>query len=627
MLAIDRLKRIQSGLKRLSSATERRGSTEMLDPPTSAALPGRWSGDLHHPRQPSPHFGHDIAMTSSRMPSGESLHTMGTEMRGFANPRDEENARNFAAEIVHMRQSKAPVPYKPDMVAIQVRSPLKGASTDALDSIAEKQPVTYHSFHGPIESRTYVDTSEPNVDGDVTPTNERGGTPSDEIDSNCSTLRRPAAMVSPRPKPKPIAKIVAKSKRVSCELPSDIMLMEKADSSYTMTGTMCKSAVSSSSTHSTEQIYAQPICSQSPQSPVPHSARSSMNSSPSHSPTHYAMSPLKNKRMPPPPPKRTNSIKSTDNMSLQQTLEARRAELTHSQIDGAAGSLQGAPPTPPPPPPPAPHAVPVLTSQTVPMSASLPAPGSSSLHAAPSVKTGVLSSAMQQPHQHQQQQHQYQQQQQHQQPQQSQADFSNCVKSLADKFNKPELQPVATSSRTSTHHPQPPPKPSPGEDFPPPPPPIAMQIITPYKGQLHNSNIQPSGSGNSGAGNTNNSNSSSTLPSHHGGWGSDDGSSTVKRVKAPSRGETSASALTLSDRDSSSSTSSIDSNASTSSVESNTLPFANENVGTIKQRAAASKPSILSAGGDVDTGDRNLDSSLFEDGSGTIKRGSPLHRG
>lgn len=41
------------------------------------------------------------------------------------------------------------------------------------------------------------------------------------------------------------------------------------------------------------------------------------------------------------------------------------------------------------------------------------------------------------------------------------------------------------------------------------------------------------------------------------------------------------------------STSSSDSIVSASSVDSNTLPFANENVGTIKQRAPTTKPSIV----------------------------------
>ncbi|XP_052069070.1 caskin-2-like isoform X1 [Mytilus californianus] len=62
------------------------------------------------------------------------------------------------------------------------------------------------------------------------------------------------------------------------------------------------------------------------------------------------------------------------------------------------------------------------------------------------------------------------------------------------------------------------------------------------------------------------------------------------------------------------STSSHDSNISTSSVESNTLPFANENVGTIKQRAPPSKTSIVQ----INEGENDLNPSLFTQRSETM---------
>lgn len=62
---------------------------------------------------------------------------------------------------------------------------------------------------------------------------------------------------------------------------------------------------------------------------------------------------------------------------------------------------------------------------------------------------------------------------------------------------------------------------------------------------------------------------------------------------------------------------SLESNGSGGAVESNTLPFANENVGTIKQRNTSSKPSILtSANGDGN----DLDKSLFENDATSVKR-------
>lgn len=59
----------------------------------------------------------------------------------------------------------------------------------------------------------------------------------------------------------------------------------------------------------------------------------------------------------------------------------------------------------------------------------------------------------------------------------------------------------------------------------------------------------------------------------------------------------------------STSSASLDSSGSGGGMESNTLPFANENVGTIKQRNPSSKPSILTSS----NGDGNeLNRSLFE---------------
>jgi hypothetical protein len=75
------------------------------------------------------------------------------------------------------------------------------------------------------------------------------------------------------------------------------------------------------------------------------------------------------------------------------------------------------------------------------------------------------------------------------------------------------------------------------------------------------------------------------------------------------------------------STTSFESTASSSSTDSNTLPFANENVGTIKQRAAAIKPSIVQT---FETGDGersvDLNTAVFDATSapiGDVKRTNP----
>lgn len=69
----------------------------------------------------------------------------------------------------------------------------------------------------------------------------------------------------------------------------------------------------------------------------------------------------------------------------------------------------------------------------------------------------------------------------------------------------------------------------------------------------------------------------------------------------------------------SASSASLESSGSGGAVESNTLPFANENVGTIKQRNPSAKPSILTMA-DGESGKLNV--SLFENGSATIRRNS-----
>ena len=66
------------------------------------------------------------------------------------------------------------------------------------------------------------------------------------------------------------------------------------------------------------------------------------------------------------------------------------------------------------------------------------------------------------------------------------------------------------------------------------------------------------------------------------------------------------------------SSSSLDLNTSTTSIDSNTLPFANENVGTIKQRTPTSKPSIVLVSEDCDASGVNtvdLNSHLYGQGS------------
>ncbi|XP_055874760.1 caskin-2-like isoform X4 [Biomphalaria glabrata] len=216
--------------------------------------------------------------------------------------------------------------------------------------------------------------------------------------------------------------------------------------------------------------------------------------------------------------------------------------------------------------------------------------------------------------------------------------FASCVKSLSEKFGKKTEEEDQFPDNVSTD----------SDDFPPPPPPIAMDIITP---KIHNYGI-PSlrGKGEYGMhqrdyGNKPRPNqpgprnfippgssamnhprlagnvmpvlptpkpSPNTHPGPIGG---------VQLRKHPNALSVTSGSPAGSEHEStpehdtmhaichdkrSESTTSFESNSSSSSIDSNTLPFANENVGTIKQRAANAKPSIVQTV-DMDGGHRNVD--------------------
>lgn len=99
MLAIDRLKRITSGTKRLSSIEPRHASIEMLEPPPPAPPIGRWSGEIS---ALPPHMydgGLGLGAKPKKSPSGDSISTTGSggsgssqgsgEMRAVPLPRDD----------------------------------------------------------------------------------------------------------------------------------------------------------------------------------------------------------------------------------------------------------------------------------------------------------------------------------------------------------------------------------------------------------------------------------------------------------------------------------------------------------------------------------------------------------
>ena len=227
-----------------------------------------------------------------------------------------------------------------------------------------------------------------------------------------------------------------------------------------------------------------------------------------------------------------------------------------------------------------------------------------------------------------QQQHNQQQQQQHPQN----GSFQDCVKSLSESFESgggPDAKGAGGRRGSSESNasisslasvPEPPHyTPSQNEDFPPPPPPLSgsppggaqatkqhgyntsnapmrdtdnplSDVIEQLQGKPGTRGPQQQQQHQRSAAEWNNDSDGSD---------SDSGFESVNRKSGSSIGSTA---------------------CPTGSTD--TLPFANENVGTIKSRSQNSKPSIVTvSNGDGEEGERtvDVDSSFFED-SGTIKR-------
>ncbi|KAL5018515.1 hypothetical protein ScPMuIL_004237, partial [Solemya velum] len=550
MLAIDRLKRIISGAKRLSTVDTRRGSVELLDPPTAANC--RWSSEM----LPSQTYGQMSSMPimkPRKSSSGDSISTNSPDFKTIHRSFDSAGIPND----YHHSQNNHSGSYQPDVVAIQVK---RSMSQSGSSGGHENYPVTYQSFQ---VSGTGHGTDF--VDRDSTPTGE-------DFESMPRTLA--VAPIAPKAivKPKPVAKIVAKTKRSSRESSPDIIDIEKHEAEKNLDG--LKSAPVSnfySSDNGTlkrkklllisqsENIYEEPKV-HSPKSPtsfnipklsMPHIYTSTAPTGPIYVQTHHdsvvshnASPTGRTKKVPPPPPpKRTNSISSRNDVQTK------------------------------------PHEVKVLPTVSV----------AATVHNSAAKHTKNMDS-------------------------QQQA-FATCVQNLSEKFG---------SKRENKEEPD-----SPGseEDFPPPPPPLAMDIITP---KIHNYGIPSKMEKNSAP---HEYSLASRLKRDNGSCeksGNVESTFGVKLRKAsPSRENTQKSHSVDDSHQSktveynSQMTRSVDCeskllnpklkrplgselNSSTTSVDSNTLPFANENVGTIKQRSAQTKPSIVQVTEDYD-GPRSVD--------------------
>ena len=445
------------------------------------------------------------------------------------------------------------------------------------------------------------------------------------------------------PKPKPVAKIVAKTKRTSRDLtptPADILKLHSHSSDdikHNATNSLDRK-LSHTKQYGSERIYDTPKSGnttvsdlQKPLYISTSQGNSSVPGSP-HSPGTYAGSPGRGgsptgKKAPPPPPKRTNSIKSDHHPHLLRKSHSGNTSLAKSAVSdsGMRSQSQYSPSHRPakdstPPRPPLPHNY-----------------VSSNAHV----------------HAHAQQQQpmaaQYQNQNGGGGSGGGGGQYQDCVKSLSERFESAaaagqggggEVGPgsgpggrrgsseSSTSISSLASVPEPPHyTPSQNDDFPPPPPPLSTSPPEgPSGGAKHKTqHPHPAGS-QSSASDTDNplSDVIDQLQGKTTGRGP-----ATNNHPPPQQNQPQLRQHTNNDSDGSDSDSGFESNRkSGSSIGSSacatgstdTLPFANENVGTIKSRSQNSKPSIVTVSGEEgEERTVEVDASFFED-SGTIKR-------
>ncbi|KAK3090288.1 hypothetical protein FSP39_010658 [Pinctada imbricata] len=597
MLAIDRLKRITTNYKRASTMEARRGSSEILDPPSTFNT--RWSGEDYTQDLPQSPF------KNRKSSSGDNIN-----MNNIGTPPDHRFSHHSDRLSHHSDGSSEFMPsspivggYQPDVVAIQVK---RHSSQSGSPKDMAGQPITYQSFQVPAspkdkESRDSTPTAEDN---------EMSGSPV------TVAPMVPKAVI----KPKPVAKIIAKTKRSSRECSPDIIDVEKHEveknqdmnMSPKTNQTFFPSGVKVTMSQS-DHIYDKPRLPASPKShshyqvpnvsmsqSLPNGQTSALYVSTQQDLTVPSQSSPKSRKVPPPPPpKRTNSISNRQDANFAGSIPKSAIQSTYAHVQRTSSQSQ--------------NGNDVLSSQPAPKSAN---------NNSPKQTAPVINQVSQNISPNQQA-------------------FASCVQSLSEKFGSKRKELTNDENLSSD-----------GEDFPPPPPPIAMDIITPkihnygipskndkvgsdyrikpkvespsHNNKVHN-NIYNNNSSNSAAfdvklkrtpvanisHNTVSHSSSPILPakSHATAQYSPSRQEPSKVTKSTESEKPLPSVkptvenLELKRKDS---TSSHDSTVSTSSIDSNTLPFANENVGTIKQRTPTTKPSIVPINENVEPKDSIL---------------------
>ncbi|XP_052791333.1 caskin-2-like isoform X3 [Mya arenaria] len=615
MLAIDRLKRIVSVSKRLSTMDgTNRDSVEVLEPAVACV---RWSGERSSPPPPAPPQYNELPpyLKPRRSSSGDSLSTNSSgEMKSMNQPLESEYANTSSL------QSKAPA-----VVPIQVK---RSMSQSTPNSVSEREPGSHpkmcQSFHMP------PDRTSDYSDRENTPTGD---------DMN---IVSPASGVAVAPlvaaKPKPVAMIVAKCKHSSREGSPDIIDIEKHEAEKNLDG--YKSPVQnlegfkyplstgngSLKRRTSDNIY------DVPQLGPPRTVQNYVNYPPMSMSGALPMSGHQVQ------PRIGSPLHVTTGFNYPQQAGSPRA----SQQNSPGGRAKKAPPPPPK------RTASIKSMETVNKNMGGVNQGLSTMSSSGAM-TSVLSPPPIQ-----------------QKPQIAQAQsqaFVNCVQSLSERFGKKSED---TGDGVCSD----------GEDMASAPP-VAMEIIEPKisnYGLLGKNDKATSGEymlqqrlkreSTSSANSGNNSvesafgvklrqaQSESQSQTH-----ADENSNFSSQPNQPDKGlpqesvqnngissQSAQNCVQISNpntdsgftktrpsdepethrKDSTGSGRSVDLSASTSSLDSNTLPFANENVGTIKQRAQQAKPSLVMfmEHGDVSQDGESLErgDTVFVDNTDTMKR-------
>ncbi|XP_060083037.1 caskin-2-like [Ylistrum balloti] len=625
MLAIERLKRIMSGSKRLSTMdNNKRSSGEALEPPANNNT--RWSaGEV----MSSSYNGQDMAggmpykprrSSSSENSNNANIEFSSATSSPFKNRHSSESSID-SCFLPPSPSGSSTSSYQPDVVAIQVKrsssqsgpAPYQKESRDM-----SGQTITYQSFQVPATGQRLSDS----MDRETTPTGDDmmyivQGSPKSSL---------PVATVVPKAaiKPKPVAKIIAKTKRTSRECSPDIIDIEKHEIEKNQD--VCHSPSHNGGQRKSDHIYDQPQIH---------------NMSPSHKKIEL-------QEIPGSP--QTHKINKNGAVTDPIFVSTQHEVTSQSQNSPQQGSPSGKSRKVPPPPPP-------KRTNSITQRSDIGVKEQRSPHFAGSIPKSAI-------------QGQTVGNKQDQSSHVKEQAFANCVQSLSQRFGRKREESCNSDEVCSSD----------GEEFPPPPPPVAMDIITP---KLHNYGI-PSKEEKSSMGSeyrhqgkpkvehsmspgtvvsstqhspaktvsvneeTNEGNVESTFgvklrtqptvsvtaqgtppptppPKSHGTiqGGAHSVSRTAPAVSHPKPSlppkvssvngghpphpiSSVHSEIGSAREKRKDSNPGLDLNTSTSSVDSNTLPFANENVGTIKQRTPTTKPSVVLISEELDQGNSHM---------------------